>query len=113
VLVRFEAGLLEALGFGLDLTRCAVTGSSDDLIWVSPRTGRAVCATAGEPYRERLLVLPPFMISSQQGLRSGDVGAGLAITGHFLQTFIFGAMSRPLPAARVRLIEGLAAAGRL
>lgn len=113
VLVRFEAGLLEALGFGLDLTRCAATGSTDDLRWVSPRTGRAVCATAGEPYRERLLALPPFMVSSQQGVSLGDVGAGLAITGHFLETFIFGAVSRPLPAARTRLIEGLATAGRL
>lgn len=113
VLVRFEAGLLEALGFGLDLTRCAVTGSTDDLRWVSPRTGRAVCTTAGEPYSERLFALPPFMVSSQEALSSGDIEAGFAITGHFLETFIFGAMNRPLPAARARLIEGLAAAGRL
>ena len=68
VLVRFEAGLLQELGFGLDLSRCAVTGSADDLIWVSPRTGRAVSASAGEPYRDRLLVLPPFLLSAQGGL---------------------------------------------
>jgi DNA repair protein RecO (recombination protein O) len=113
VLVRFEVGLLEALGFGLDLTRCAVTGSTENLMWVSPRTGRAVCAAAGEPYRERLLTLPPFMVSSQERLNVGDVGAGFVITGHFLEAFIFGAINRPLPAARARLIEALATAGRL
>jgi DNA repair protein RecO (recombination protein O) len=60
--VRFEAGLLDELGFGMDLSRCASTGSLDELIYVSPRTGRAVSREAGEPYRERLLKLPPFML---------------------------------------------------
>jgi len=113
VLVRFEAGLLEALGFGLDLGRCAVTGSTDDLAWVSPRTGRAVSAQAGEPWRDRLLPLPRFMISAQEPIGPGDIGAGLAITGRFLETFVFGAVSRPLPPARIRLAEALADAGRL
>ncbi len=58
IFVRFEAGLLEDLGFGLDLSRCAVTGTMDDLIWVSPRTGRAVSADAGVPYADKLLKLP-------------------------------------------------------
>jgi len=113
VLVRFEAGLLETLGFGLDLSRCAVTGTSDDLVWVSPRTGRAVCAAAGEPYRDRLLALPPFLISSQQPVAPGDIRAGLAITGRFLETFVFALVDRPLPPARARLIAALEAAGRL
>ena len=65
VFVRFEAGLLEELGFGLDLSRCAATGSTDDLVYVSPRTGRAVSRAAGEPYKDRLLPLPPFLLSSQ------------------------------------------------
>ncbi|RZJ77340.1 MAG: DNA repair protein RecO, partial [Brevundimonas sp.] len=60
IFVRFEAGLLEDLGFGLDLSRCAVTGGMDDLIWVSPRTGRAVSREAGAPYADKLLSLPPF-----------------------------------------------------
>jgi DNA repair protein RecO (recombination protein O) len=64
VLVRFEAGLLGELGFGLDLTRCAVTGGADDLTFVSPRTGRAVSAAAGEAYKDRLLCLPPFLLSA-------------------------------------------------
>jgi DNA repair protein RecO (recombination protein O) len=113
VLVRFEAGLLEILGFGLDLGRCAVTGSTDDLAWVSPRTGRAVSAQAGEPWKDRLLPLPRFLISAQEPVGPGDVGAGLAITGRFLEQFVFGVVSRPLPPARVRLAEILADAGRL
>jgi DNA repair protein RecO (recombination protein O) len=113
VFVRFEAGLLQALGFGLDLASCAVTGSSDDLVWVSPRTGRAVSASAGEPYRERLLRLPPFLLSAQGGLGPGDIGAGLALTGHFLETCVFAAVDRPPPPARAWLIDRLRDAGRL
>lgn len=113
VLVQFEMGLLQELGFGLDLSRCAVTGSADDLVWVSPRTGRAVSAAAGEPYRDRLLALPPFLLSAQGGLAPGDIAAGLALTGRFLQDFVFAALNRPLPPARARLIERLGEAGRL
>jgi DNA repair protein RecO (recombination protein O) len=113
VYVRFEAGLLDELGFGLDLSRCAATGATDDLVWVSPKTGRAVSAAAGEPYRDRMLALPPFMLSSQGGLAAGDVDKGLALTGHFLEAHVFAPLNRPLPAARVWLIERLAAAGRL
>ena len=113
VYVRFEAGLLEELGFGLDLSRCAATGSMDDLIYVSPKSGRAVSAAAGAPYRDRLLALPPFMLSSQGGLRPGDVKAGLDLTGHFLEQFVFAVVNRPLPPARVWLLERLQQAGRL
>jgi DNA repair protein RecO (recombination protein O) len=113
VYVRFEAGLLEELGFGLDLSRCAATGVTDDLVWVSPKTGRAVSAAAGEPYRERMLALPTFMLSSQGGLMAGDVDKGLALTGHFLEAHVFAPLNRPLPSARVWLIERLTAAGRL
>lgn len=113
VLVRFEMGLLQELGFGLDLSRCAVTGSADNLVWVSPRTGRAVSASAGAPYSERLLVLPPFLLSAQGGVAPGDIAAGLTLTGRFLQDFVFAALNRPLPPARARLIERLGEAGRL
>ncbi len=113
VYVRFEAGLLEELGFGLDLSRCAATGSNEDLIYVSPRTGRAVSRTAGEPYKDRLLALPPFLLSSQAGLGAGDVGTGLDLTGHFLEQFVFAPLNRPLPPPRLWLIDRLREAGRL
>jgi DNA repair protein RecO (recombination protein O) len=113
VYVRWEAGLLDALGFGLDLSRCAATGATDDLAYVSPRTGRAVSREAGEPYKERLLPLPPFLLSAQGGLSCGDIGAGLAITGRFLESFVFNPLNRPLPPARMWLVDRLAEAGRL
>lgn len=113
VFVRFEAGLLEDLGFGLDLSRCASTGSVDDLIWVSPRTGRAVSRSAGEPYADKLLPLPPFLLGAQAGLTRGDVGHGLALTGHFLEQSVFYPHNRPLPPARVWMIDKLGEAGRL
>lgn len=113
VFVRFEAGLLEELGFGLDFSRCAATGSIEELIYVSPKTGRAVSRAAGEPYAARMLTLPPFLLGGQAGLREGDVGAGFALTGHFLEQFVFGPLNRPLPPARVWLLEQLARADRL
>lgn len=113
VFVRFEAGLLEDLGFGLDLSRCAATGSTDDLVWVSPRTGRAVSAEAGAPYADKLLTLPPFMLGAQAGLNDGDVKSGFDLTGHFLEQFVFHPLNRPLPPARVWMLDKLAEAGRL
>lgn len=113
VYVRYEAGLLQELGFGLDLSRCAATGTFDDLVYVSPRTGRAVSREAGEPYKDKLLPLPPFLLSAQGGLAEGDVKAGLDITGHFLEQFVFGPLNRPLPPARVWLLDRLGEAGRL
>ena len=113
VYVRFEAGLLADLGFGLDLSKCAVTGSPDDLVYVSPRTGRAVSAAAGEAYKARLLPLPPFLLSAQGGLSAGDIAAGLAITGHFLDRFVFAPLNRPLPPARMWLRDRLEEAERL
>jgi DNA repair protein RecO (recombination protein O) len=113
VYVRFEAGLLEELGFGLDLSRCGATGATDDLTYVSPRTGRAVSRTAAEPYKDKLLPLPPFLLGAQAGLGEGDVGLGLDITGRFLNAYIFGPLNRPLPPARTWLLERLRDGGRL
>lgn len=113
VFVRFEAGLLQELGFGLDLSRCASSGVADDLIYVSPKTGRAVSRAAGEPYKDRMLVLPPFLLSAQSPLAPGDVKAGLDLTAHFLEAFIFNPLNRPLPPARLWLVDRLSDAGRL
>ena len=113
VYVRFEAGLLQDLGFGLDLSKCAATGAVDDLVYVSPRTGRAVSRQAGEPYHDRMLALPRFMLSAQAGLDPGDVGAGLSLTGHFLEAFVYGPVNRPLPQPRVWLVDKLSQSQRL
>jgi len=113
VFVRFEAGLLQELGFGLDLSKCASTGVTDDLVYVSPRTGRAVSRAAGQPYHDRMLALPPFLLSAQSRLGPGDIGAGLSLTAHFLEQFIFNPVNRPLPPARLWLVDRLSDAGRL
>jgi len=113
VYVRFEQGLLSELGFGLDLSRCASTGGTEDLIYVSPRTGRAVSAASGAPYAERLLALPPFLLAPPGALKAGDIESGLKLTGHFLERFIFGPLNRPLPPARYWMAQRLSEAGRL
>jgi DNA repair protein RecO (recombination protein O) len=104
--VRWELGLLADLGYGLDLTSCAVTGSGDDLVWVSPRTGRAVSRTAGEPYRDRLLALPPFL-TGRGGGEVPDLVAGLALTGHFLVRHVLNAHGQEEPPARHRFVGRL------
>ncbi|MEW6538703.1 MAG: DNA repair protein RecO [Pseudomonadota bacterium] len=113
IFVRFEAGLLEDLGFGLDLSKCAATGTVDDLIYVSPRTGRAVSRDAGAPYADKMLTLPPFMLGAQSGLIEGDVRAAFELTGHFLEQFVFHPQNKPLPPARVWMLDKLGDAGRL
>jgi DNA repair protein RecO (recombination protein O) len=107
VYVRYEAGLLEALGFGLDLSACAVTGERDELLYVSPKSGRAVGRTAGAPYKDKLLPLPGFMLSSQGGLAEGDIVNGLELTGFFLERHVFHPHNKPLPDIRFRLKETL------
>ncbi|MBP2229245.1 DNA repair protein RecO (recombination protein O) [Azospirillum agricola] len=99
--VRWEIGLLAELGFGLDLDRCAVSGANDYLAYVSPRTGRAVTASVGEPYRDRLLPLPDFL-AGRGGGGPAEVEHGLRLTGHFLERHL---LNGPLPPARERLRE--------
>ena len=78
--VFWELGLLNELGFGLDMSVCAVTGTSEDLIYVSPRSGRAVSRETGENYRDRLLSLPPFLRDSAVQAPLTDISAGLQLT---------------------------------
>jgi len=101
--VRWEAGLLDALGFGLDLSECAATGVTSDLVYVSPRTGRAVSAEGGAAYAERLLALPAFLLSSQNAPDLAATLAGLKLTGHFLAERVLKPQGRDLPPARLRL----------
>jgi len=110
---RFEIGMLAALGYGLDLSRCAVTGETENLAWVSPRTGRAATAEAGAPHADKLLRLPPFLINSDAELEEGDVADAFALAGFFLERRLFDHKGEGLPEARRRLIERLGFAGRL
>jgi DNA repair protein RecO (recombination protein O) len=110
---RFELGLLSALGYGLDLTRCAVTGETENLRWVSPRTGRAATAEAGAPHADVLLKLPPFLTNPDAELESGDVAEAFALSGYFLERRLFDVRGEGMPEPRRRLIERLGFAGRL
>ncbi|MBN8981318.1 MAG: DNA repair protein RecO [Rhizobiales bacterium] len=88
-LVRFELAMLTELGFGLDLSACAASGKSDDLMYVSPKSGGAVSREAGEPWRDRLLRLPPFLLQDSRHLQANswsvqDLEDGFKLTGLFL-----------------------------
>ena len=103
---RWELQLLADLGYGLDLSACAATGVTENLVFVSPKSGRSVSAEAGEPYRDKLLALPAFLRSAVQA-QAGDVSLGLRLTGYFLERHVFEPQGRTLPPARTRLIEAL------
>ena len=102
--VAWELALLSDLGFGLDLDACAAGGDNDQLAYVSPRSGRAVSLAAAEPYKDRLLPLPGFLIGRGEG-GAEAVAQGLALTGHFLEARVFAPQHQPLPPARRRLAE--------
>jgi DNA repair protein RecO (recombination protein O) len=111
-LVRYEVLLLAELGFGLDLERCAVSGANDDLVAVSPKSGRAVSAAEAEPYRGKLLPLPRFV---REGGRASwaEIAQGLDLTGHFLIRDLLTDRSRVIAEARNRLVDRLRRAGGL
>ncbi len=106
--VRWESLLLQSLGYGLDFSSCAATGTTENLTHISPRSGRAVCAEAAEPYLDKLFKLPPFMrgepTASQQ-----DIGDGLKLTEYFLETRVQWERNRTLPDARRVMVERLVA----
>jgi DNA repair protein RecO (recombination protein O) len=104
-LVLWEAGLLAELGYGLDLSACAVTGARGNLRYVSPKSGRAVSEEGAGPWRDRLLPLPPFLLGETQLPSPEHLAQGLRITGHFLARTVFGTRHRNLPAARTMLQE--------
>jgi DNA repair protein RecO (recombination protein O) len=108
LVVRWELVLLDELGFGLDLASCAATGKTTDLAYVSPKSGRAVSAEAGEPYKERLLALPAFLRGAATGaVTAEDVRAGFALTGHFLEARVLRPRDLQMPDARARLMSYL------
>ena len=102
--LRWELALLDEMGFGLDLATCAVTGSSDDLAYVSPRTGRAVSRAGAGEWADRLLPLPPCLRGLGEA-PDAEVAQGLAVTGHFLDRHLAPELGdKPLPDARARFI---------
>lgn len=108
LMVRWEMALLEELGFGLDLSECAATGSNDQLIYVSPKTGRAVSASAGEPFKNVLLPLPGFLIKGRTSeVQPGDVADGFQLVGFFLEKYVLAPKGDRLPDVRSRMIEML------
>jgi len=103
--IYWEIGLLRELGFGLDLSRCVATGETDNLLYVSPKSGCAVSAAAGEIYKEKLLHLPSFLRGG--AMEEDDIINGLKLTGHFLLHRVFALANTDLPEARLRLAERL------
>lgn len=110
LLVRWELVLLQDLGFGLDWSDCVLTGVVSDLAYVSPRTGRAVSREGGEPFRDRLLKLPRFLIAEDADASAADILAGFALTGHFLERDVLSPQGLTLPQPRERLLQLLARA---
>jgi DNA repair protein RecO (recombination protein O) len=102
--IRWEMGVLAALGYGLDLSACAATGKTKNLTHVSPRSGRAVSAAAAQPYLDKLLPLPAFMQGGRE-LSRGDIENGLQLTGYFLETRVQWGINQTLPDARAAMVE--------
>lgn len=106
-MARFELTMLRELGFGLDLTQCAASGSTADLVFVSPKSGRAVSAAAGAPYAGRLLALPAFLRTDGTQASPDDVAAGFRLTGFFLERDVFGPRGLALPQARAAYLRAV------
>lgn len=111
--VRWELGLLAMLGYGLDLSACALSGGNDGLTHVSPRTGRAVRGSEAGPYLGRLLPLPQFLIDPTAPASPVDICAGFRLTGFFLSERLFADLNRPVPEARYLMIDRLERTGRV
>lgn len=108
LLARWELALLEELGFGLDLGSCAATGATDDLIYVSPKSGRAVSRGAGEPFKDRLLALPRFLLpGNSSSVAAPDVLAAFVLTGYFLEKRVCEPQGTALPEVRARMLVRL------
>lgn len=105
LLVRFELRLLSEFGVGLALDQCAATGTREDLVYVSPKSGGAVSAGAGEPYKDRLLRLPAFLRSNVATAAPGDIADGFALTGYFLEQHMSETRNASLPTARQELLR--------
>ena len=113
LLVRWELLLLQELGFGLDLSECAATGGDSELVYVSPRSGRAVSREAGQPYDAKLLKLPAFLRDDDAASGESDLLSGFALTGYFLERDVLAPHGLAMPETRERLIGLLARRAKL
>lgn len=104
---RFELALLSECGFRLDLEECAATGSREELIHVSPKSGRAVSRGAGMPYRDRLLPLPAFLRDSNCAAEPSEIADALQLTGYFIIHWVLSPHGWNMPASRNRLAAQL------
>lgn len=105
LMARWELELLDELGFGIDLTKCAATGVTDDLHYVSPKSGCAVSSEAGSPYADKLLALPAFLLGGEDRQATPqDVCDALTLTGYFLSRDVFEPHGNTLPESRGRLL---------
>jgi DNA repair protein RecO (recombination protein O) len=111
LIAQFELAFLAELGFGLDLSSCAATGSKEDLIYVSPRSGRAVSRAAGEAYRDKLMLLPDFLRDDSRPASAADLADAFVLTGFFLDRHAFAPRGQPLPDARARFVSAVLVRG--
>ena len=110
LVIRFELHILSELGFGLDLSECALTGQRSDLVFVSPNTGRAASREAGQPWQDRLLALPAFLLQHDIPLVMPDfmdIENGFLLTGHFLERHVYGPRGQQEPDTRRAFISSL------
>lgn len=109
LLVRFELEILNDLGFGIDLSRCAATGRTDDLVFVSPRSGRAVSREAGRPYQDRLLALPAFLVERERSGPPGfeDLKAAFDLSGYFLARNVYEPRGATMPPIRGQFLQAM------
>lgn len=108
LMARFELLLLDELGFGLDLSSCVATGRRDDLVFVSPKSGAAVSREAGQPYADRLLRLPAFLLGTPgETCRHDDIEAALRLTGFFLDRRVYEARGMGDPSCRASFFKAM------
>jgi len=109
LMVRYELALLSELGYGLSLDACAATGVRDDLIYVSPKSGRAVSREAGAPYHDRMLPLPAFLRgeAASNRLAFDEIAQGFQLSGFFLEKHIYGPAEKSAPGLRASFIDAL------
>ena len=105
LLIKWELGLLTELGFGLDFEACAATGVTHDLVYVSPKSGRAVSRDAGTPYKDKMLKLPQFLLKGGNGATMEDVINGLNLTAFFMERHMLAPFGKKLPQARTMLMD--------